>query len=381
MKKIIISLNEQIPENIIDDFVNTGAENGITDFLVDDLHFLKKITKVEHVNVYSRKIDFNPKFLIIDMPTEVKIQSKLEESSKSNYMVGIHHRLSNKEDEKSIITIAKSYPDIAFIIVEISKTEQKVLPFENLIAELLSVDIMLYAQVDSVIDTELMTKILEVGVDGIVFTPTQIEDITYLNRLTGDIPTFELNDAQLIDIKTISKADRVCVDTTSLLTKNEGMLVGSTAKGFALIQAEVTQNEFVTSRPFRINAGDVSAYTLVPSFDEKGDFQTKTKYLSEIQAGDDVIIVNTNGSMRIVTVGRVKIETRPMLLLNFEIFDEKQPIPMNVILQNAETVHLIQPDGNLLSVTKLKRGDKILSYIGPGATHFGTPIKETIIEK
>jgi len=381
LKKIILSLNDRIPQDRIDDFVNTAIENGITDFLVDNRHFLQKISSLEHVNIYSSNHDFNPQFLVLDMPTTDIIQNELEISEKSNYLIGIYHKLSSKEDEKAIIGLAKTYPDIAFIIAE-PVGEWKILPFENLIAELLSIDILLFAKVHSIGDSDLMTKLLEVGVDGIVFSPTSIEKIKELNRIRGDLMKFQLVEAELKDIKTISKADRVCVDTTSLLKGNEGMLIGSTAKGFALIQAEVSDSSFASPRPFRVNAGDVSAYIIVPSFNEKGDFIVKTRYLSEIQSGDDVIIVNSEGNLRIVTVGRVKIETRPMVLLNLEITSNSEKTPLNVILQNAESVHLLKSDGSTaIPVTKIKRGDKILAYLGPGATHFGTAIKENIIEK
>jgi 3-dehydroquinate synthase II len=381
LKKIILSLNTAIRENIIDDFVNTAIELGISDFIVDNNTIYEKITSVEHATIYSYCKRFNPQFLVLGTPNESEIEEELVESRKSNYLVGIHFMLSSKEDEKEIISLAKNFPDIAFIIVELANTEWKVLPFENLIAELLSVDILLFAKVHTIEDTNLMTRLLEVGVDGILYSPSSVKEIYDVFRIIREIPSFPLHHAELIDKKPISKADRVCVDTTSMLQANEGMLIGSTAKGFALIQAEVSESAFTSSRPFRVNAGDVSAYILVPSFDEKGQLKIKTRYLSELQAGDDVIIVNTAGKIRIVTIGRVKIENRPMILLNFILHHEEQSTPMNVILQNAETVHLIHPDGTFLPVTKLKRGDTILAYLGPGATHFGIPIKEKIIEK
>ncbi|MBN2155737.1 MAG: 3-dehydroquinate synthase II [Candidatus Lokiarchaeota archaeon] len=381
MKKIILSLNDKIPEDSIDDFVNTALENGITDFKVENRHFYEQISSIEYVNIYSCDSTLHPQFLILNNPTEESIENELETSVHSNHLVGICHELASKEDEQNIISLAKKFPDIAFIIAELGNKEWKILPFENLIAELLSVDILLFASVESVEDSKLMTKLLEVGVDGIIFHPLQVDEIPKLNFLTRVTPTFDLIQAELVSIKPISKADRVCVDTTSILRENEGMLVGSTAKGFALIRAEVSDSIFTSSRPFRVNAGDVSAYIIVPSFDEKGDLSVRTKYLSEIKGGDDVIVVNLQGRMRIVTVGRAKIETRPMLLLNFQFLHGNEKDEFNVILQNAESVNLLKPDGNPISVTKIRRGDRILSYLGPSATHFGTPIKEMIIEK
>ena len=52
----------------------------------------------------------------------------------------------------------------------------------------------------------------------------------------------------------------------------------------------------------------------------------------------------------------------------------------NVILQNAETIKVVTPKGSE-SVTKLKKGDKILAHLTSGGRHFGMKVEETITEK
>ncbi len=106
-----------------------------------------------------------------------------------------------------------------------------------------------------------------------------------------------------------------------------------------------------------------------------------TKYLSELQGGDKILIVNSKGFTRIVSVGRVKIEIRPMLRFELEVSKGAITIPIYCICQNAETIRLIDINGNAKSVVDIKVGDEVLVHIGPGATHFGTAIKETILEK
>ena len=49
------------------------------------------------------------------------------------------------------------------------------------------------------------------------------------------------------------------------------------------------------------------------------------------------------------------------------------------ILQNAETVKLVGPDG-AISVSKLKKGDRVYARIETGGRHFGMKIEETIRE-
>ena len=145
-----------------------------------------------------------------------------------------------------------------------------------------------------------------------------------------------------------------------------------------MVHAEVFETKFVASRPFRVNAGDVSAYIMVPS-ENSGTYSTK--YLSELKGGDKVLVVNKKGVSRIVSVARVKIETRPMLRFELISKQDDSEINMSIICQNAETVRLIDKGGNSKSVVQIKQGDEVLVHVGPGATHFGTAIDENIIER
>jgi 3-dehydroquinate synthase II len=149
----------------------------------------------------------------------------------------------------------------------------------------------------------------------------------------------------------------------------EGMLVGNTASGFFLVHSESIDNPYVDSRPFRVNAGAVHAYTLAPG--------GKTKYLADLKAGDEVMIVNSQGKSQTAYLGRNKIEKRPMMLIEAEF--EGQPV--SLVLQNAETIRLVDPEGKAVSITNIKPGDKVLAHIEKGGRHFGMEVEETLIER
>ena len=101
------------------------------------------------------------------------------------------------------------------------------------------------------------------------------------------------------------------------------------------------------------------------------------RYLSELKAGDEVLIVDREGKTRSVNVARVKIELRPMILIEAEC-EGKQ---IKTIVQNAETVRLVTQESSE-SVTALKKGDKILAHVADGGRHFGTLVKdEMVIER
>jgi 3-dehydroquinate synthase II len=103
----------------------------------------------------------------------------------------------------------------------------------------------------------------------------------------------------------------------------------------------------------------------------------KTRYLSEIKAGDEIIKVNAQGQSIPLVVGRVTIEKRPLLLV--EATGPNGPV--TTILQNAETIRLVDPKGKAISVVKLKPGDEVLGHVEDAARHFGHKISESITEK
>jgi 3-dehydroquinate synthase II len=76
-------------------------------------------------------------------------------------------------------------------------------------------------------------------------------------------------------------------------------------------------------------------------------------------------------------VGRAKIEKRPLILVEAEASGER----MNTLLQNAETIKLVAPDGKPRSVAELKPGDQVLVYLEAAARHFGMSIQESIIDR
>jgi 3-dehydroquinate synthase II len=163
--------------------------------------------------------------------------------------------------------------------------------------------------------------------------------------------------------------DRVCIDTCTMMGRGEGALVGNSSQALFLVHAESIDNPYVAPRPFRVNAGPVHAYVMVPG--------GKTRYLSELKAGDEVVGVSASGQTTLLVVGRVKIERRPLLLI--EAVSAMGPAA--TICQNAETIRLVRPDGEAISVVQLKSGDEVLGYAEEAGRHFGHKIDESIVER
>ena len=78
------------------------------------------------------------------------------------------------------------------------------------------------------------------------------------------------------------------------------------------------------------------------------------------------------------TIGRLKIEKRPFLQICWENNNDK---PSNIFLQQAETVKLVCPNNQIVAVTEIKPGDKILTYNNEGQRHIGMKISSDVEER
>jgi len=273
-------------------------------------------------------------------------------------------RITGKEDERRAMQLA----DSAEIII-IEAADWKVIPLENLIVHFAQNDTKLFVMAENVGDARLFLETMERGADGVVLSPSNAYEIKQLSDLMSKrLPKQQLVFGKIARVKQLGLGDRVCVDTCSILDIGEGMLVGSSSSGLFLIHSETFESEYVASRPFRINAGAVHAYALMPD--------GGTKYLCELKSGDEVLIVDSKGNPRASVVGRVKIERRPLLLIEAEV----EGSVYSTIVQNAETIRLVSGE-KAISVTDLQPGDTVSIRVEIGGRHFGSAVEETIKEK
>ena len=103
----------------------------------------------------------------------------------------------------------------------------------------------------------------------------------------------------------------------------------------------------------------------------------KTKYLSELTSGEEVAILSSSGSQERATIGRLKVETRPLLLIRFDAPSSQGQI----VVQQAETVRLISSDGGAISVTNAKEDDKIFVLADKRARHVGFALNAEVNER
>jgi len=259
---------------------------------------------------------------------------------------------------------AAAIRDKKFVIVTTS--DWTVIPLENLVAQ----SDRIIAKVMDQKEAELAATVLERGVAGILLAtkdPAVVRAVA--QRMKASDGQVSLVPFTVTKITPVGMGDRVCVDTCSMLEDGQGMLMGNTSSAMLLVHAETLENPYVAPRPFRVNAGAVHAYILLPD--------GKTAYLSDLAIGGSVLVADAQGNARSAIVGRTKIERRPLLLVEAESGGAKT----SLILQNAETIRLVKEDGSAISVVHLKFGDRVMGCALEGGRHFGIAVKETIIEK
>lgn len=216
---------------------------------------------------------------------------------------------------------------------------------------------------------------LENGVD-VLFRSRSAAEIKLLDAEIQEIlcGRIKLVEAEVMAVVHTGLGHRVCVDTTTLLTAEEGMIVGSTGWGGLFVCSETHYLPHMNLREFRVNAGGVHSYVWGPN--------NVAVYLSELRAGSRVLAVDTGGRTRVVTVGRVKIERRPLLLLEARIRPDDPPERyVKAFLQNDWHVRVMGADRQVRNSTLVRPGDRLLAYADEPGRHTGIRVSESIVEK
>jgi 3-dehydroquinate synthase II len=270
-------------------------------------------------------------------------------------------------DADALDAAVRSIPEGGILAIE--WTGDRVIPLENAIAARgRRHAVWVYARGPQEVPGALGA--LEHGADRVFVVVRSPGDVDALESiLDGPLPTRLLwTQAPVSAVRPAGVGDRVLVDTTSILSPDEGLLVGSAAAFLFLVVSEAVGSTFSRARPFRVNAGAAHSYVLMAD--------GSTRYLSELEPGDAVLVAKPEGSVRSARVGRIKIERRPLVLVRAD--DDGRA--RTVFLQEAETVRL-STGGGPVPTTTAAAGISVHAVRLPAARHLGTVVEETIEER
>lgn len=315
-----------------------------------------------------------------------------QESKNSNDFFSDGHRLMFKQNVVgAFITVnseerqeyARSLVgSVEWLVLDFS--DWSMIPIENLVAACEGTPTKIAAVLSTPEQAQGAGFALHKGVDALVVTPSnemieaalvvksqRLERTTQNNYEIVSQPVHVgLGKLTVTSVEAGGTAERYCIDMTRLLEDGEGLLLGSNASSFLFVHGETVDSEFVPTRPFRVNAGPPHAYIRMSN--------GQTKYLSELQSGDEIHVVSTEGMQRCATVGRLKIELRPMILVKWIDENDKEG---NMFLQQAETVRVVGLNKKTKSITALKPGDIVIGWSDMGSRHIGAPISSAVTER
>ncbi|MDW8041360.1 MAG: 3-dehydroquinate synthase II [Nitrososphaerota archaeon] len=322
------------------------------------------------------------KELVVEVGTESEVREVVEKGAdavilkgpaSSNLGTRVYSLDGNlrvaKVREQSDIEALRALQGTGVEAILLEPEDLKVIALENAIATLQGTGLRVLARARSLQEVELIAGALESGVDGVVVGRELIKDLRLIRDVLSAPSRLELREARVREVVSMGLGERACVDTTSILRVGEGLLVGNMSKVLFLVHSESVGSKLTPPRPFRVNAGSVHCYVLVSG--------GRTSYLSELRSGSRVLAVSRDGSCRVVSVGRVKIERRPLV----NVVAEVDGSIGSVAVQGAETIRLLSPSGELLDVTSISGGERVLVWAsGSAARHMGVAVNEFIEE-
>ena len=294
-------------------------------------------------------------------------------------VVGAFITVNSEESQEYARSLVGS---VEWLVLDFS--DWSMIPIENLVAACEGTPTKIAAVLSTPEQAQGAGFALHKGVDALVVAPSnemieaalvvksQRLERTNQNdeEITSQSEHVGLGKLTVTSVEAGGTAERYCIDMTRLLGDGEGLLLGSSASSFLFVHGETVDSEFVPTRPFRVNAGPPHAYIRMSN--------GQTKYLSELQSGDEIHVVSTEGMQRSATVGRLKIELRPMILVKWIDENDKEG---NMFLQQAETVRVVGLDMKTKSITALKPGDIVIGWSDMGSRHIGAPISSAVTER
>ncbi|NMJ67784.1 MAG: 3-dehydroquinate synthase, partial [Marine Group I thaumarchaeote] len=292
-KQLIIQ--PKVAKNHLVKFVKNLEDEGIRIVFTDP----KSLGKTKIQTIFPSQ---NANYVILDKLTTKKLKGK---------KIGRRFKVLSNKDIENILDSAKKGLGLDFVIIEVK--DWKMIPLENIIAKLHKMHTEIFSIARNAKEVRKMFSILDVGVDGVIFNAGSMNEVREALVYLGS-KSFELSSAKIVEIQEVGDGERVCVDTASMLNRGEGMLIGSRANFLFLVHNESVGSSFTSPRPFRVNAGAVHCYTLAPD--------GTTKYLSELETGVEILVLNSKGRARRATIGRCKIEKRPMLMIKAKVGEE-----------------------------------------------------------
>lgn len=243
------------------------------------------------------------------------------------------------------------------------------IPLELLLARAQGTRTQVYKQLLTSAETASVAGVLETGPAGLVVGAGHLADLDKVAAVlrAERHAQLDLVPLEVVRSEPVGMGYRGCIDTTHLFDDDEGMVIGSTSSGGIFVCAEVHYLPYMNLRPFRVNAGAVHSYVFGTG---------TTAYITDLAAGEKCYAVNTDGRFREAMVGRIKVELRPLRLVEARYGD----VTVNAFLQDDWHVRVMSAEGKPLNLTEVVPGTLLLGRVTEPGRHVGIKVDEEISE-
>ena len=237
--------------------------------------------------------------------------------------------IKSKEDERLIAEAGKTAD-----YVIINAKDWKVIPLENLIAELKG-KCSILAEAGTENEARLALETLEMGTDGVLVS-ADFREIKKIKNLIDSLSAerLSLSAVKVTDIKALGEQDSLSIDTCSILNLGEGLL----ADNF-LVHSDTEKIPWMEPTPFRINLAANSKIKTPGGI----------KPVSELNPGDEILSANFEGRTRRLVVNEIILSKKKMLKVSAD----------NSELTLPDDSALVGRKGKKIPAGKLKPGDEI----------------------
>lgn len=309
---------------------------------------------------YFKEIDIENDFVVISEEKDV-----LDKAKECGYKNALYCIIDDALSLNYACGEAEKYD---YIFLQLN--DETNIPLELIMAKLQNNKTLILKYVETMAEAIVAMRVMEKGSDGIVLSTTQTAEVTGVSSYIEKCLHNKLNlvSAEVTNVEHIEMGYRACVDTTNMLGKNEGLIIGSTSRGGILVSSETHYLPYMETRPFRVNAGAIHSYLFNGS--------EETFYLTELRSGLSINVVDIEGNTRTVSIGRVKIEQRPLLKIEAKIEETE----INTIVQDDWHIRIFGENGAVLNASSINCGDKVLAFVCSAGRHVGIKIDENILE-
>ncbi|KVO04688.1 3-dehydroquinate synthase [Burkholderia ubonensis] len=189
---------------------------------------------------------------------------------------------------------------------------------------------------------------------GIAFAPrdaSELRDVLAACGEAGSHEPLKLQSFEVLSVEPLGTGPHAIVDGCSRLDDDESVLVGATATSMLLVKAADRPHDDAQPLAFSISAGSIDSFVFCGG--------ARTRKLALLRSGERILTVGAAGALRTVVVGRVRIESGPLVALHAR---SASGSGVRLVMRADRPPLLTTDDGARVGLSDLAPGCRLAGY-------------------